>query len=475
MATKKPSNPSPDPRTGDIVELFDRVAAARPDGAAIAFDLLCVRTGLTAGRLAELTGRTPAAVLRDLAWLEQLLETDSRVRGLFARVAAASGGAKNDSSSRPARRGGRRGGRAFLGSHPARTNSAGRLRIPAAFASLHPAGGWLAAADPKSGLLFPRSAKGNRTTGVDFRQAGKPPLRREVELGPAWADSDVVVLGNVDHLAVLRGDALRRELSGRSPSGPDARPKEPVTSRLMTGLWGLDEALGVGLWRGEVATLGAMPGTGLSTLSLQVALGVARGKDGVAWIGSHLDPLAVRLRMESIVAKVGLLPLASGRGLASADLERLRRARVFLDRAPILVACGARTLEDLELGLRAAASRGAALAVVDNVVFPPGRSRRGFDRLREVAAECRLAVLVTTGVSRRVSPRQPKVEDVRAFEAASAGTASVVLVHRPAIWSGEARGVEDEVLLLGTHGTGRLRWRREDGPRYADERMRRGA
>ena len=472
MAKKKPSNPSPDPRTAEIVELFDRVSAARPDGAAIAFDLLCVRTGLTAARLAELTGRTPGAVLRDLAWMERLLETDPRVRGLFARVEAASGGARNDPSSRPARRGGRR---AFLGSHPSRTNGAGRLRIPAAFASLHPAGGWLAAADPKSGLLFPRSPKGTRATGVDSRRAGKPPLRREVDLGPAWADADVVVLGNVDHLVVLRGAALRRSLSGSEPSGPDARPTEPVTSRLSTGLAGLDAAVGDGLWRGEVTTLGAMPGTGLSTLSLQVALGVARGKDGVAWIGSHLDPLAVRLRMESLVAKVGLLQVASGRGLASADLDRLRRARAFLDRAPILVACGARTLEDLELGLRAAASRGAALAVVDNVVFPPGQSRRGFDRLREVAAECRLAVLVTTRVSRRVSPRQPKVEDVRAFEAASAGTASVVLVHRPAIWSGEAGGVEDEVLLLGTLGTGRLRWRREDGPRYADERVRRGA
>ncbi len=31
MTRKKPSNPSPDPRTGDIVELFDRVSAARPD------------------------------------------------------------------------------------------------------------------------------------------------------------------------------------------------------------------------------------------------------------------------------------------------------------------------------------------------------------------------------------------------------------------------------------------------------------
>lgn len=34
MARQEPSKPSPDPRIADIVELFDRVSAVRPDGGA---------------------------------------------------------------------------------------------------------------------------------------------------------------------------------------------------------------------------------------------------------------------------------------------------------------------------------------------------------------------------------------------------------------------------------------------------------
>jgi hypothetical protein len=292
----------------------------------------------------------------------------------------------------------------LFGSSPARTDAKGRLRIPASFAALHPDGGWLAIADSASATVFPRPAASGVAMGIPFWLKGKPVPKRSVELGPTWAETDVVVLGNVESLRVVRAADVRRNGPDRPPHRSGTGLANPGAGQISTGLYGLDDALGNGLDAGEVATLGALPGTGSSTLSLQVALGIARRGERVVWIGSHLDPLAVYLRMETILARVGLIRLASGAGLYEAEAVRLRRARSFLAGVPLLVACGARSAADLELLLLSAAALGAVVAVVDTVDFPPGQARRGYARLRTVAAEARLAVLVTTRVSKKASP-----------------------------------------------------------------------
>lgn len=471
---KDPPRPERGGDGEDVVRLFDLAASSDDGGAAAALTALCLRQGLTVEAIARSYRRTPEEVLGDIAWMEDLMAKDVEVRKAFQRVVRSAQAGPNR-EHRLARPGRNVRTRRLFGSSPARTDAKGRLRIPASFAALHPDGGWLAMADAASATVLPRPAASNVAMGIPLGRKRKPAPGRSVELGPEWAGTDVVVLGNAESLRVVRAADLRRNGLGRPPLRAGTSLGSNGAVQISTGLFGLDDALGNGLYTGEVATLGALPGTGSSTLSLQVALGIARRGERVAWIGSHLDPLAVRLRMETILARVGLLRLASGAGLSEAEAVRLRRARSFLERAPLLVACGARSTADLLLLLRSAAAHGAGVAVVDNVVFPPGQARRGYARLRTVAAEARIAVLLTTRVSRKASPFALKVRDVRAFAAASEGGSSVVLAHRPVLYDSELDGGTgvDDVVLLGTHGQGRLRFARNDGPCFLEARRKR--
>jgi hypothetical protein len=468
MATGR-RNQTRDSDSAKIVRLFDLAARVRADGAAAAFDLLCVRAGLTAEDLARRTGRTIKSVSRDLAWMDRLLATDAEVRRAFEAVAASEPRrpSRPDATPRP-RVSGRR---PLFGSHPARTDGQGRLAVPAAFRACHRDGGWLACVDPKSATLIPRTASSTVVTGVPIRPFAGSRARHAVVLGPSWADSEVVVVGNVEDLRVFRTEPLEDELSRRKGPGIPALPDPRPSGSISTGFYGLDEAVGGGLWRGELATVGGPPGVGLSTLLLQVAISVARRGARVAWIGSHLLPGAVRLRVESLVARVSSLALARSFidiELPPLEAGRVRKARTLLARAPISVTCGARTLDDLEAALAVAAESGALLAVVDNVVFPPGGTRRGFARLRAIAREREIAVLVATRTTRTDLPSSAKVTDVRGFAAASQEGSSVVLLHRPGVISLRAGCDEDETVLLGTHGEGRLRFRRDHGPRFED-------
>lgn len=379
---------------------------------------------------------------------------------------------RGDGAAGGSSRTGESSGSRFLGSHQARTDGGGRLRVPAAFASLHPRGSWLAVAEADSALLLPRAAASGIAMSVDIRERSQRLLRREVDLGPAWANADVTVVGAVDCIRVLRASnrpSRRRGFRGARPSSP-----APLCLLSSTGFANLDDALGGGLHAGEVATLAAHPGQGLSTLAIQVALNVARLGPRVAWIGSHLRPQAVRLRMESALSRVSSISLASGGDLSEAEAKRLRRARAALDRALLLVACGGRTAADLELLLHAVAARGAAIAVVDGIDLPAGHARRVYARLRAVAAATRLAVLVTSRTRKHASPFAPRVEDVRGFAAASTDQSSVVLLYRSASFGADLApdGGGEESVLLGTQGTGRLLFRKEDGPRFVEPRRR---
>ena len=467
MATRKRTQPT-DGDTTAILRLFDLAPRIRADGAAAAFDLLCVRAGLTVEELARRTGRTIGVVSRDLAWMDRLLAADADVRRAFEAV----GSARPRRTSRPeAAAGSRTTLRPRLfGSHPTKTDARGRLRVPAPFRAKDRDGGWLACVEPESAILIPRTDSSPVVTGVPRKPAAGGRALHTVDLGPSWADSQVVVVGNVEDLKVPRAESLPGRRPRRGDSATSTLPVPGRPERLSTGFYGLDEAIG-GLWTGDVATVGGPPGVGLSTLFLQVALFAARSGVPVAWIGSHLLPGAVRLRMESLVARVALLALA--RSVVDAELPpveagRVRKARTLLARAPISVPCEARSLAALEATLTVAAGRGARLAVIDNVVFPPSGARRGFDRLRAIAQGLEMAILVATRTTRRDLPSAPNVSDVRGFTAASQEGSGVVLLHRPGLFSLRSGLDVSEAVLLGTHGEGKVRFRRDHGPRFED-------
>ena len=69
-------------------------------------------------------------------------------------------------------------------------------------------------------------------------------------------------------------------MADSSPTMPGARETSPITSRLKTGVPGLDELLGGGLLAGRSALLKGAPGSGKTTLGLQMLVaGAARFDD----------------------------------------------------------------------------------------------------------------------------------------------------------------------------------------------------
>jgi DNA repair protein RadA/Sms len=69
-----------------------------------------------------------------------------------------------------------------------------------------------------------------------------------------------------------------------------------------TGLSEFDRALGGGLVPGSVTLLGGEPGIGKSTLTLQIAAGLAHRKGRVLLVGAEESPAQVRLRAERLGA-----------------------------------------------------------------------------------------------------------------------------------------------------------------------------
>jgi len=70
--------------------------------------------------------------------------------------------------------------------------------------------------------------------------------------------------------------------------------------RIKTGFVGFDELLGGGIVRGSIILLSGEPGIGKSTLLLQIALNIAKGKGNVLYISGEESPLQISSRLTRI-------------------------------------------------------------------------------------------------------------------------------------------------------------------------------
>ncbi len=111
-----------------------------------------------------------------------------------------------------------------------------------------------------------------------------------------------------------------------------------------TGLGEVDRVLSGGLVPGSVSLLGGEPGTGKSTLLLQVAAGVARAGGKVLYASAEESPQQIRLRAERLGAVEANLWLAGVLDVASliAEVGRLEPDLVIVD--------SIQTIHDAELG-----------------------------------------------------------------------------------------------------------------------------
>lgn len=113
---------------------------------------------------------------------------------------------------------------------------------------------------------------------------------------------------------------------------------------MSTGLAEVDRVLSGGLVPGSVTLLGGEPGTGKSTLLLQVAAGMARAGGKILYASAEESPQQIRLRAERLGAVEANLWLAGVLDVATliAEVNRLDPDLVIVD--------SIQTIHDTELG-----------------------------------------------------------------------------------------------------------------------------
>jgi DNA repair protein RadA/Sms len=198
---------------------------------------------------------------------------------------------------------------------------------------------------------------------------------------------------------VVREPARSERAISRGPAAGPASPTglagiaEADLPRLSLGIAELDRVLGGGLVPGSLVLLGGEPGIGKSTLLLQAAAGLTRGRDGlgVLYATGEESPGQVRLR----AARLGLLsgPSAEGvRVIAEHDVGRIvEAARAERPGLVVVDSVQTATVDDLD---------GAAGSV--------GQVRESTLRLMDLAKGEDIAVVLVGHVTKDGSIAGPK-------------------------------------------------------------------
>src|SRR6195256_1701916 len=123
--------------------------------------------------------------------------------------------------------------------------------------------------------------------------------------------------GEWNTIAEENSATARPQMPGRAPRKGRRFALEPLagetrdTPRLASGIAEFDRVTGGGFVRGSVLLLGGDPGIGKSTLLIQVAAALARGKHRAVYISGEEAVAQVRLRAERLGLSGAPVELAS--------------------------------------------------------------------------------------------------------------------------------------------------------------------
>jgi DNA repair protein RadA/Sms len=176
----------------------------------------------------------------------------------------------------------------------------------------------------------------------------------------------------------VSADLLASDPRGGAGKAVPLREVDPSAApRIATGVAELDRVLGSGLVPGSVVLLGGEPGIGKSTLSLQLACGLAGAGAPVLYVTGEESLEQVRLRAERLGAiPPGVLALSETRVEALAEPWRSLRPRLVLvdsiqtlrtDRVESAPGSVAQVRESAALLASTAKTHGTALVLVGHV------------------------------------------------------------------------------------------------------------
>ncbi len=312
---------------------------------------------------------------------------------------------------------------------------------------------WLAA-----GKIAELADKGNEEPGVDTDEAIRRARSFIDDAASNSTSSDVTELGDL-LLSTLN------ELDAIASAGGAAQ-------NIPTGFGELDEIIG-GLPKGSLTVIGAQPGVGASTLALAFARSAAV-RHGIPAAYLTLDGTVetVTQRLLSSEARIRLEDMRTGR-MDDDAWTRLATRMTEISGSPIVIARPA----DFEIGpltseiSSLATRRDVQLVVIDSLHLITARRDLPYEnrerevaeitrRLKRLALDARIAVVVTSQLSTNPGPRQPiptlpSLADLRDSGTIAHVADYVLLIHRPDAWErDDPRGGEAD-LILAKHKHGR--------------------
>lgn len=305
------------------------------------------------------------------------------------------------------------------------------------------------------------------------------------ELGGGAARRDRVVnLGDAVHAAVAQAEAIHR--GGPSPA-------------VMTGIAAVDEAIG-GLWPGNYILFGGIPGSGKTSLAVQIAVSLAQRlhdaaiRAGASLIEAKRQPGVAIFSLEMSAEEIGQRVAAFRAGVSVTDLLRgkldatvaveLARAERETAHLPVRIHdCRAISVKLLGAKIRMHLQRQPELLiVVDHLLVldteaADGKRSSGNDAanvskaardLKQLARDTNLPFLVLTHATRasqaRTNPR-PVLTDCKYAGEGDADT--LFFVHRPVMFFDSEPPPRGAKEGKDAYGERRSRWL-DDRERLAD-------
>lgn len=255
-----------------------------------------------------------------------------------------------------------------------------------------------------------------------------------------WAEKQVFDIASIG----LKGSTIDLEQSVNACLDRlDRLHEKEFNSGILTGFIDLDK-LTCGLQDGEMSILAARPSVGKTALALNIALNVIREGVPVFFASAEMGHLELSNRLLSAEARIdsykirgGYLDAEAREKLAGA-VSRLRTMPLHIDDTPgqtvLRIAANTRRLQ---------MRKGIKLVIVDYLQLLTPDDRRvsreqqiaGMSaRLKNLARECKLPVLVLAQLNREVEHRsgRPRLADLRDSGSIEQDADTVLMLNRPA-------------------------------------------
>jgi replicative DNA helicase len=240
-----------------------------------------------------------------------------------------------------------------------------------------------------------------------------------------------------------------------------------VGTGIPTGFHQLDEYTN-GLHPGQMITIAGRPGTGKSTLALDIARSAAVKHAKPAVIFSlEMSKIEIMMRMFSAEATVSLQNMRSGH-MSDQDWTRLARRSSELAQAPLFIDDSPNlTMMEIRAKARRLRQRHDLQLVVIDYLQLMTSGKRVESRQQEVsefsratkllAKELDLPVVVLSQLNRGPEQRtdkKPMLADLRESGSIEQDSDVVLLVHRPDLYEPETERAGEADLILAKHRNG---------------------